>query len=140
MHRRKVFFSENIPEFTSFSLDSGLFLQDLNSCDFISWAFISSPHIILGKEVPRILSLGIYFQWHFVYWTSQNWDFLLKLLFPGFFFRNCSFLSLFYIAIFLIEHSIWFIFKNEIKRETLGVSQHYCELRCISSTGPILNN
>ena len=29
MHRRKVFFSENIPEFTSFSLDLGLFSSGL---------------------------------------------------------------------------------------------------------------
>ena len=35
------------------------FLQDFKSCDLISWDFIGSPNIILGKKV-----LGI---WKFIF-------------------------------------------------------------------------
>jgi len=33
-----------------FPQDLGLFLQDFKSCDLISWDFIGSPNIILGKK------------------------------------------------------------------------------------------
>ena len=63
MHRSKFLFmksSQTWPHFRktyNFFLDFFLriyFLQDLNSRDLISWDFIGSPHIILGKKVPGI--------------------------------------------------------------------------------------
>ena len=36
--------------FLDFYFFWNIFLQDLNSCDLISWVFIGSPHIIFGKK------------------------------------------------------------------------------------------
>ena len=62
-------------------------LKDFNSSDLISWDFISSSHIILGKksqesETQDFISSDSYPR------TLENWDFLPKFLFPGFLPRN----------------------------------------------------
>ena len=72
------------------------FLQDFNSgdlisCDLISrdqisWDFIGSPYTILGGKGFK--NSGLYFQWHFVLELRKIGTFLLKFLFPGFFFRK----------------------------------------------------
>ena len=43
-------FSEDLGLLVLVSFSSDIFPQDFNSCDLISWDFIDSPHIILGKK------------------------------------------------------------------------------------------
>ena len=54
---------------------------DFKSCNFISWDFIGSPHIILEKS-PRNLKLRTLFP---VTFCQKIGNFLPKVFFPGFF-------------------------------------------------------
>ena len=89
MHRRKVLFMKTFQTWPHFSEALILvffshriyFLRDFNSCDIISWDFIL-------EKSHRNLKLRTLFPLTFCPMTSENWDFLPKYLFPGFFSRN----------------------------------------------------
>ena len=94
MQKKKSPFYENVLDLTLFSQDLELFflvfflrtyfLQDFNSCD-LYFLRLYWQSLILGEKNSQESKTQNFFPVTFCPRTSENWDFLPKFLFPGFF-------------------------------------------------------
>ena len=76
------------------------FLQDFNSFDLISWDFVGSHHIVLGKKSQES-KLKTLFSVTFCPRISENSDFFTKVFISRFFSRNffsCDFFTWIHIS------------------------------------------
>ena len=101
MHRRKIHFmktSKTWPYFPKTFFYSDIFLQDFNSCDFISVTLLEAP-ILFWEKSPRNLKPRTLYSVTFCPRISENRDFLSQFLFPGFY-QEIFFLWLSYIDLY----------------------------------------
>ena len=75
------------------------FLQNYISCDLISWDFISSRQIILGKSPMNLKLRTLFFPR-----TPENWDFFTKVFFQVFFLW--LFFNIFHKGVILLKLNI----------------------------------
>ena len=107
MNRRKVRFMKTSRTWPRFPRTNDFFLKDFNSSDLISWDFISSSHIILGKKSPRNLKLRTLFPVTCCPRTLENWNFLTKVFISRFFFTQKLFSCHFNLQIDYNERFKW---------------------------------
>ena len=88
MHRKKQFFYGNVLDLTLFSQDfffGYIFFRTLFPVILFPDTLLASPILFLGKKSPRNQKLRTLFPVTFCPRTSEDWDFLAKFLFPGYF-------------------------------------------------------